>query len=337
MSAETSGDAVERISLLSLPHRQARALATSGVPVTICVNPVEYHGPHLSLHNDRVVSLGIVRRLAGRLDRSGLGGPFVLAGDIEAGVDPVTGPGTRHVAFADVRRAVLEACRAVAELGARRVVLMTFHGSPMHNHAIQAGVDWLARNGIPAIAPLVLALEAMVLADTAGFEPAFAGIVDQHERAEMFRTLPDDFHAGFFETSVALAVAHQHVSPDHTALPPCPPTRPPRALLTLSRLLAAAGHRRLAGELRVMAGGLGWMALRPFPGYTGRPHRASALAGEVFVSAMIERVADLAKRVFLEGAAPPRPPFAWMSALTLGGAVATPRVPLAAVALDPGA
>ncbi len=336
MNAVADDDGIETLSLLAMPHRRARALVASGAPVTLCVNPVEYHGPHLSLHNDRVVSHGFARRLARHLDRAGLGGPYLLAGDLEAGVDPVTGPGTRHVSYADVRRAVIEACRSAAELGARRVVLMTFHGSPMHNHAVQAGVDWLTRHGVRAIAPLVLALDAMIQGDVTGFEAAFTGIADAAERDEMFRTLPDDFHAGFFETSVALAVAAEHVSPDHTALPPCSPTRPPRALLALSRLMGAAGNRRLAGELRVMAAGLGWMALRPFPGYTGRPHRASAAAGNVFVDAMLARVEALARHVFLEDGAPPRPPFAWMKALTLGGLVATPRVPLDAVALDLG-
>lgn len=321
----------ETVSLFSLPHRQARALAASGAPVTLCVNPVEYHGPHLSLHNDRVISLGLARRLGERLEAAGLSGPFVLAGDLEVGVDPVSGAGSQHVPYAVVRRLVLEACRAIAELGATRVVMMTFHGSPMHDHALDAGVRWLEAHGVRVIAPLVLLLDAMVLDEVSGFDAAFAGITDGTEREVMKRTLAADMHAGFFETSVALAVAPEQVASDHTSVPPCPPTHPPRALLTLSRLFAAAGRRKLAGELRVMAEGLAWMSLRPFPGYTSRPHLASAAAGEVFVEAMLDRVEDLARRVFVNGEPSPRPPFAWMRALTLGGRIPNPRVPLDAV------
>jgi hypothetical protein len=44
-------------SLFDVPHHDARRLARSGAPVYLTINPVEYHGPHLSLHNDRL-SLG---------------------------------------------------------------------------------------------------------------------------------------------------------------------------------------------------------------------------------------------------------------------------------------
>ncbi len=53
--------------LLDLPHRRATTLLSSGAPVYLLVNPVEYHGPHLSLHNDRLVSMGLVRGLHARL------------------------------------------------------------------------------------------------------------------------------------------------------------------------------------------------------------------------------------------------------------------------------
>ena len=36
-------------------------LLATGAPVFLCVNPVEYHGPHLSLHNDRLISEGVAR------------------------------------------------------------------------------------------------------------------------------------------------------------------------------------------------------------------------------------------------------------------------------------
>ncbi len=323
--------AVETVHLLELPHAQARALLATGATVTLCVNPVEYHGPHLSLQNDRLVSLGIARRLAARLATGGAPPVFVLAGDIEAGVEPASGPGSRHVPYRDVRRAVLESCRALAELGARRVVLMTFHGAPMHSHALESGVEWLVSHGIPAFAPLVLALEAMISGEVREFAPALAGIEDPAERATMLAGLADDFHAGFFETSVALELTPESVSPIHLRLPPCPSLERPRALVTLSRLMAMAGHKQLAGELRVAAAGLAWAALRPFPGYTCRPHRASAAAGAVFVREMLDRIEAVARGVFFGGAAPPPAPFRWMPALTLGGRMARPPVPLEAI------
>ena len=37
---------------LSMPHAEAREALATGAPVFLCVNPVEYHGPHLSLRQD---------------------------------------------------------------------------------------------------------------------------------------------------------------------------------------------------------------------------------------------------------------------------------------------
>src|SRR5205807_1521461 len=75
----------QAISIFDLPHQDAQRLARSGAPVYLTVNPVEYHGPHLSLHNDRLVSTGIVRDLHERL-RARHDWPLLLGGDLEVGV-----------------------------------------------------------------------------------------------------------------------------------------------------------------------------------------------------------------------------------------------------------
>src|SRR5688572_2865905 len=105
------------IRILDLPHHKAREAVSSGAPVFVLVNPVEYHGPHLSLHNDRLISLGLAQDLFERLALPG-GLPFLVMDDVEAGWDPTPGLGTRHFPYATVKQIVLEACRALAELGA---------------------------------------------------------------------------------------------------------------------------------------------------------------------------------------------------------------------------
>ena len=77
----------------------------------------------------------------------------MLGADLEIGVEPCPGPGTRRTPYPIVRHLVLEACRALAELGATKVVLMTFHGAPLHNLAIEAGVELLRAGGVRAVAP----------------------------------------------------------------------------------------------------------------------------------------------------------------------------------------
>lgn len=295
------------------------------------VNPVEYHGPHLSLHNDHLVSLGFAADLHARLAPEGGGLPLLVAASIEAGVEPCPGPGSRAVSFRTLKRLVEDACISLAELGARRVVLMTFHGAPLHSIALDAGVRALEARGARAIQPLNLLMNELVALDASPFAAAFAHVEEREEREGMMRDLGLDFHAGFMETSVALHYAPESVSGMYRTLPPCPPIVADRALAAAARAARAAGRERFATELGFAAAGRGWAALRPFPGYTGRPHRATAAAGAVFAEKIVERYAEVTSAVFA-GAPTPRPIMGWMVGATLGGTIPGMVVPLSAVA-----
>ena len=310
------------ITLFDLPHADAKAIVSKGAPVYLGVNPVEYHGPHLSLHNDRLVSRGLAERMHGLLSMSEW--PMIWAEDIEMGVEPVPGPGTRAASFPMLRSALLDACHGLAELGAQRVIICTFHGSPLHNLAIEEALESLRARGIKAIAPLHILLEALIEPPPGlleRFAPAVAQVSDPALRKSLLDDLPLDFHAGFFETSVALALAPASVSPLYRDLPPCPPVVPKAGALASARALKMAGRYRLAKELEFIAAGLGWYAVRPFPGYTSRPSLASAEAGQVFVDAIVRMYAEAARAVLIDGAPAPKPPMPWIRWATLGGRV----------------
>jgi creatinine amidohydrolase len=290
------------------------------------VNPVEYHGPHLSLHNDRLISVGLVREVHERLAQKN-DWPLLLGADLEIGVEPCPGPGTRRTAYPIVRHLVVEACRALAELGASKVVLMTFHGAPLHNIAIEAGVQLLRAAGVRAVAPFNGLLNEMLFLDPEKFAAAFAHVDDVRERAQMMSALASDFHAGFFETSMALHYAPESVAPDYTSLPPCADVRPVGTFALASRLARAVGADRLSRELTFAAEGMGWNALRPFPGYTGRPHRATPQAGAVFAAEIVRRYVDGIDDVFAGRAESPPPIMRWVGALSLGGRIGNMPVP----------
>jgi creatinine amidohydrolase len=320
------------ISLLDVSHARARALLASGAPVYLPVNPVEYHGPHLSLHNDSLISQGLVGALHASLLERGGDWPVLVARDLEVGVDPCPGPGSRATPYREVRALVLEACRRLADLGAKRVVLMTFHGSPMHSLALDAGLQWLAAHGVQALSPMNLLLRTLLDFNAGDYADAYATVRDGEERATMLAEAATDFHAGFLETSLALHFAPDSVDPDHTKLPPCPAFAPEPKLLVAARAAEKLGRADLARELRFAAAGAGWYALRPFPGYTSRPHRASAEAGRTIARHMVRGFADVGWRVLHGEEAGPRPIMGWMSPLTLGGSFQTTTVPLDAVA-----
>jgi creatinine amidohydrolase len=315
-------------SIFDLPHAEASRLVATGAPVYLTINPVEYHGPHLSLHNDRLVSQGLARDLHARLQRRH-DWPFLVATDLEVGVEPCPGIGSRHIPFAVARALVCEACRALAELGARRVVILTFHGSPLHNLAIEAGIELLAELGVRAVNPFNYVLrQLLMLDDVSPYAAAFAHIDDAQERAEMMADLRTDFHAGFFETSMALKYAPDSVAPRYTELPPCPPVRRDPALDLAARAARAVGRDVLARELDFAAAGKGWNAMRPFYGYTGRPHRASAAAGEVFARAILDQYEPGVESVLDGRATSPDPILKWVGVVSMGGRLAGLDVPI---------
>ncbi len=89
-----------------------------------------------------------------------------------------------------------------------------------------------------------------------------------------------------------------------------------------------AGRRVLAAELEYAARGLGWFALRPFPGYTGRPHLASAEAGARLATLLVDGFAEAAEAVLFRGAPPPAPVMPWLEGLSLGGRLAPGALPV---------
>ncbi len=312
------------IRLLDLPHAEARRLLATGVPVYLTVNPVEYHGPHLSLHNDRLISEGVVRALHERLLARHPEWPFVTAGDLDVGVEPCPGRGTHAVRFPVVRELVVGACQALVDLGARRVVIMTFHGSPLHNLAIEAGVTLLRAAGVRAFAPFPLVHREMLTIDPERYRDTVAHIADPVAREALLASLPLDLHAGFAETSLALHFAPQSVAPEHRSLPPCPSWPTDRRADRASRAAAAIGADELASELRFVASALGWMTVRPFPGYTGNPALATAEAGACFARVMLDRCTEAAEEVFAGRAESPAPIMRWLGPLSLGGRVGAP-------------
>ena len=310
------------IELFEKSHDEARRLLATGAPVYLTVNPVEFHGPHLSLHNDRLVSRGLARDLHQRLAVSHPEWPLLFAADLEIGVGPCRGRGTRHVPFRSVRTLGLEACRALAELGAERVVLMSFHGAPLHSLALQAGVDFLRARGVRALAPFHIVLRELVLFEgdpAAELGDALAPIADAAVRALVTAELRRDFHAGFFETSVAMHYAPASVSPRHVDLPPCPVLVPDRTLAAAARAARLVGRKQLAQELTFASIAQAWVDLHPFPGYTGRPALASAASGAAFARQILDRYEPVTLAVLDEGAEPPQPIMTWMNALSAGG------------------
>lgn len=307
-----------------LPHRRAVELLRSGAPVFAPVDPVEYHGPHLSLHNDHWIAIGVARDIHARIaaqHRDGRDWPLLMASNLELGVEPTAGPGTRPMGYRTVKPLVEQAAIALSELGARRVVFVTFHGTPLHSRAIHAGTRALRARGVIACSPMNALFFDQIHSEPDALRAALMPAVETvaaAERGDLFDTLRADFHGGFMETSVALHHAPHTVDDCYRTLPDCPTLVPDAALDRMARIAARMGDAVRARELAFGALGVAWSKLRPFPGYTGRPRHANAAAGAIFARYVADRASQVVLDV-LDGAAPPEPVMGWLHATTLGG------------------
>jgi hypothetical protein len=106
---------------------------------------------------------------------------------------------------------------------------------------------------------------------------------------------------------------------------------PDAKLLAAGRVADRLGRPALARELRFAAFGSGWYALRPFPGYTSRPHLASREAGATIARYMVREFAAVTARVLRGEEEPPAPIMRWIAPVTLGGSISTGGVPVEAV------
>jgi creatinine amidohydrolase len=312
--------------LLDLSHGDARRALAGGAPVYLPVNPVEYHGPHLSLHNDRLITEGLMADVHAGLGETFGDWPLLCVADLEVGVDAVGGPGARPVPYAVVSRLIRDACQGLADLGAQRVILMTFHGSPLHGLALEEGVSLLRRLGVQVVNPLN-ALLRLILQGELKAELDRLGLLETGTgpalREGLEQSLRFDYHAGLLETSLSLHYAPESVDPGYRDLAPCPQVVPIRSVQAAARLAKFSGREGLAQELEFAALGLAWQALDPCPGYTGTPHLASASLGAVLARAASDLLARVVRDVFSGAADSPAPLMGWLGPLTLGGRLDT--------------
>ena len=307
------------IPVLDCSHAETRRWAASGAPIFLPVNPVEFHGPHLTLQNDSIVAHGLLRDVHARLRRARPDWPLLLAPELGLGCGTVPGPGSRNASMPELRKHVLDACRALADLGAQSVVLMTFHGNPMHSAALHAGVRYLERRGVRAAAPMHRLLEELILHSGDRLDHVLDASPSPEARRQLEGELQRDFHAGFLETSLALHYAPLSVDPDYPNLPPCPDYAPSQPLTWGSRFAEKMGRKKLSAQLDFLAHGASWYRMDPQPGYTGSPHLARAEVGAALATMIADGFAELVESVLYGDTPHPKLPLSWLGPLTLEG------------------
>ncbi|MBN8219405.1 MAG: creatininase family protein [Spirochaetes bacterium] len=276
-------------------------------PLFIFVNPTEYHGPHLPLANDYLISRGLAERLFQRLKKAGLAEQFIAAPLVNLGLDPTPGPGTITTTPRQFDSHLDQIAEKLPGLGVKRAIVMTFHGAPRHNHALQRFIKKLGAVGIQALNPMNTILKRLLEYRPGDYAEAIAPVKDASVREEISKNLGSDYHGGFFETSLTLALAPASVDPAHKHLPDCPAIEIPAWQRAAIQGMRSVGQPMAARELFFAAEALAWLKLDPFPGYTGKPRFANAKSGELFVARILDEYEAAVHAVFVDGMNPPEP------------------------------
>ncbi|MCM0606653.1 MAG: creatininase family protein [Xanthomonadaceae bacterium] len=294
-----------------LPHNEIQKLVNTGAPVFVCVNPVEFHGPHLSLATDSLVSFGMARRLYESLVKQNPEWPYLEWSSIELGVEPTPGLGTTKTSFFKLKYVIHEAAKALAAVGVKRVIWVSFHGAPAHNTAIQLGIDYLHKRGIPSMNIMNSVLDSMLYFKESEYEGAFTHIEDQVTAQRLLSNMTSDLHGGFFETSMAIHYAPESVTKDLSEIPDCPKFIVWPIFIVAMKFARFFKMHRFERELWFGSQAIAWSKIKPFPGYTGAPRYANAESGKFFAEKLNHHFVELYHSVFVEKKKARRPMLEW--------------------------
>lgn len=299
------------MNIYDIPHKKARQLLeTNDCPVFVYVNPIEYHGPHLSLNTDALQSIGLGEKLHELLTQKYGDFPYLVAADIRLGVDPTPGVGTVATSFKELKNCILKVAKSLKNMGAKKVIFLTHHGAPLHSLALYEGVKYLRQHNIQAISPFVKVINKMLNFDPKPYYPLAEKI---GESKSFVDDLQYDFHAGCFETSLCLYLAPDSVDPIYKDIPDAPVVKKQPILESVSKIVSKI-HPRTGHELDYAAFGLGWINLDPFPGYSGKPSKATAEIGEYFVTEhILPLYVEEAVNVLWGSQEPENPMMLWLS------------------------
>lgn len=226
------------------------------VDVLVPLGPLEQHGPHLPVGTDALQSFDLAVKVAERCETRGR--TAVLHPLLPVGSEPLYGPGSVDVppeVLEGLVRAILE---SMVREGFRKLAVITVHGRRGHHRAIFAACDAVsAKRDCVACNPV-----GHMMADF------LSGAIFDDPRLSPFREQlpPGDSHAGYIETSWALALNPGLVAPLYSELPASPR----------------------------------WEDIRPnpqlsatWPGYLGDPRKAGAAAGQALREVFADRVAEV--------------------------------------------
>ncbi|MBN1647446.1 MAG: creatininase family protein [Spirochaetales bacterium] len=193
-------------NILDLKWKEIEDLDKEKTVLFLTVAPVEEHGLHMPVSID--IDLGeywqhlAITKLEERLPEFRFCSlPFLPVA--QGGMKNF--PGCIYVKARLLRRLLTQYLAGIAGWGIRYLIVLASHGDPLHNMAIEkACAKTNRRFGTKFISPLGAMFSYTELGIDLKFPAQVQNMIAQH---------PNDFHAGWIETSMMLAIAPEKVDP----------------------------------------------------------------------------------------------------------------------------
>lgn len=227
--------------------------------VILGIAPVEEHGRHLPIGVDVYETDHWIRTAVQRLNEAMPDHCFGMLPTIPLGfADMGQFPGNIHVSRKLIFDIAYEATAAIAKWGVKNIVIISAHADPLHAIAIEKACEKINEEYGPiALAPMgaIFSLDP----DGSSAEPS-------PKLLELQQRFPNDFHAGWVETSCMLSILPEYVKPNYSQ-------RPDISLQGRDMMDSQKVAEAISGE-----------------GHIGYPKEASVQLGEALNEDMAEKI-----------------------------------------------
>ncbi len=201
-----------------LTYPEIDALPREKTLVFLAISPLEEHGPHLPVGVDFFNAGFFARRSAENLAGARPDLNVLLYPPIPLGANTFRFVGSVWIKMRTLKRMILEIARSLSRFRFDKIALFSAHGGPFHLLTLEEAC-FLARRKfgvkmiLPGSAATVKFLSGRYLSE---IEEALGRKLDEGEK----KAFKQDFHAGWWETSMMLLNHPQLVKPVYKTLEP---------------------------------------------------------------------------------------------------------------------
>jgi creatinine amidohydrolase len=260
------------LKLEELTYTDIDRLDRNRTVVILTFGNLEEHGPHLPVGADYFQAIAFRDGVVERLSKTHRDYTFVIAPVVplgEGGANDVAGQpehvGTLSVRFETLRDVAIDLGSAVAQQGFGTILLVHFHGRPLHSVAFNDAAGYVSDR----YKARMVNLTSLVFGEQGLYS---ASAMEKHLGKDWRDRLGFESHAGAAETSANLAIRPKLVKPDYKRLSPFKAKDRDAYLLTYQNPE-------------------GWR------GYWGSPAEASLALGKDLMSEVVSRGVRIAEKV----------------------------------------